>query len=82
MNDPLAHLPRLAQDYTPEQREACITYLASLTMEELRQRQAIKNWEIGRAYHNCPEEILVSVQEQAEQLSDAVRRKTFGGQNE
>lgn len=75
----LDNLPRLAQDYTPEQREACVAYLADLDLTDLRQRQAIKNEEIARAVtRNLPEEIIVSLQEQDQQLADAVRRKAFG----
>lgn len=73
MTDILDTLPRLAQDYTPEQREACVEWLSNLTLTDLRQRQAVKSWEIGEAVRRrLPEEIIVNLQEQDQQLFDAV----------
>jgi hypothetical protein len=81
--DAPTNLPRLAQDYTPEQREACVTYLATLPLAELRDRQSIKNSEIGTAYDTSARlgwdtdfiDLLTSIQEQVEQITDAILRK-------
>jgi hypothetical protein len=81
MADIPSGLPRLAQDYTPEQRQACVDYLASLPLTELRSRQSIKNQEIDRAYtrrHELGFDILASVQEQAEILTSAIMLQQFG----
>jgi hypothetical protein len=74
-------LPPLAQDYTPEQRQACVDYLASLPLKELRSRQSIKNQEIDRAHarqHELGLDILTSVQEQAEIITSAIILQQFG----
>lgn len=72
MNDILDTLPRLAQDYTPEQRWACVQFLANLPLEDLRRRQSIKSWEIGEAVRRgLPEEIILDLREKDEQLYDA-----------
>lgn len=75
MNNILDTLPRLAQDYTPEQREACVEFLSNLPLEDLRQRQAIKYYEIGEAVRRgLPEEIILDLQEKDRQLFSAVSR--------
>lgn len=73
-------LPRLAQDYTAEQRQACVDYLASLDLKELRSRQAIKDAEIDEAYRRVEQlgdDILTSVQEHRDQIDDAIHQRCF-----
>jgi hypothetical protein len=76
-------LPRLAQDYTEEQREACVAYLATLPLSTLRERQDIKNSEIRTAYDKSGGgvyfmDLLASIQEQAEMITLAIIRQQYG----
>lgn len=82
MTDVLSTLPRYAQDYTPEQREACVEWLSRLTLADLRQRQAVMREQIGMAYDAFTkkhppahaEATLIDLQEKDQQLIDAVGR--------
>jgi hypothetical protein len=67
-------LPPLAQDYTPEQREAYVAYLATLPLNELRERQLSKGYEISATYvTRVSDELIVSLFEQAAQIADAIK---------
>lgn len=76
-------LPADPLDWTPEQRRAVVEWFATLPLTELRERQAIKSEEQGRGYimverNQVPARVLDSLNEQWEQLADAVSLQTFG----
>lgn len=73
-------LPRLAQDYTKAQTAAVVRYLATLTLDNLRLRQALFDQYIGLAVEQGkPEEIILDLQTKREQLTFAVDLQAFGG---
>lgn len=71
----IGSLPQYAQDYTPEQVEACISYLASLGVPELRHRQALWNQQIVMAWDQGKNDRLVEdMNLKAEQIRQAIVR--------
>lgn len=71
-------LPRLAQNYTPGQREHVVEWLSTLTLDDLRTRQQIHNQQIGDAARAKNPAILESEQSHWAMVTEAIDRKMFG----
>ncbi len=71
-------LPRLAQDYTPEQIESVIAWLVTLPLAELRKRQDIHARQRSIAVSRDLSPVALSEQIRFDMTSDAVSRQTFG----
>jgi hypothetical protein len=68
-------LPRLAQDYTSEQRAAVVAWLSSLTLDELRERQRVLRARVAQVAvspQTCEAGTLGSLSAQREILTEAV----------
>lgn len=75
---PPPNVPQLAQDFTPQQVEAYVAYLATQPLKELRKRQNIHRQQITLAYNQNKPTIMESEQRKFDMTTDAVSRRTFG----
>jgi hypothetical protein len=72
-------LPAWAQEYSFTQRLACIEWLATLPLAELRERQAAKAQAIRSAYlKDTAGRIIADLQERHDQIVDAIMLKLYG----
>lgn len=60
-----------------EQREANVTYLATLALRELRSRQGIVEYQLRRVKPSETEKLL-TLRQMENDLTEAVDRKVFG----
>jgi hypothetical protein len=70
-----ADLPRLATDYTPEQRERVVRFLAGLPEKDLQERAHIHRDQCGRARDQGRQDVSDSEFEHGMMVWDAQDRK-------